>query len=80
MVVSSIESIREMQDERYGEYLVGLKDNAYRDHVFEYIEKEDTPMPLMFQLGLLREVGFMQVDVLHFNTRFAAFGGVKCDK
>ena len=77
LVTSSIDSVRAMQDERYGEYLVGLKDEAYRDHVFAYIEKEDTPAPLVFQLDLLREVGFSHVDVLHFNTRFAAFGGVK---
>ena len=54
-----------------------LKDEAYRDQVFAYIEKEDTPRSLMFQLDLLREVGFSQVDVLHKNACFAAFGAVK---
>ena len=77
MVTASIESIRELLDLRYGKYLVGLKDEAYRDHVFAYIEKEDTPKPLVYQLNLMQKVGFQQVDVLHFNTRFAAFGGVK---
>ena len=64
-------------DTRYGHYLVELKDKAYRDHVLAYVEKEDTPKPLVYQLNLMQRVGFDQVDVLHFNTRFAAFGGVK---
>ena len=62
---------------RYGEYLTRLRDEAYRDQVFAYVEKEDTPRPLLFQLDLLREVGFAQVDVLHKNVCFAAFGGVR---
>ena len=59
------------------EYLTRLKDEAYRDHVFAYVEKEDTPRPLLFQLDLLRETGFAQVEVLHKNVCFAAFGAVK---
>jgi tRNA (cmo5U34)-methyltransferase len=31
----------------------------------------------MFQLDLLRHVGFTRVDVLHKNVCFAAFGAVK---
>ncbi len=60
--------------ERYGEYLAGLKDAAYRDHVFAYVTKEDTPRPLVFQLDLLREAGFAGVEILHKNSVFAAFG------
>ncbi|HEX7654317.1 MAG TPA: class I SAM-dependent methyltransferase [Verrucomicrobiae bacterium] len=63
--------------ERYGAYLAQLKDEAYRDHVFAYIAQEDTPRPLMFQLDLLRRVGFQQVEILHKNSCFAAFGGIK---
>jgi tRNA (cmo5U34)-methyltransferase len=77
LVESSIPAIQQLQWRRYGEYLTGLKDDAYRDHVFAYVEKEDTPRPLLFQLDLLREVGFAQVDVLHKNVCFAAFGAVK---
>ena len=54
-----------------------LKNAAYRDEVFAYVEREDTPRGLVFQLDLLRQVGFSQVDVLHKNICFAAFGGVK---
>ena len=63
--------------QQYGEYLTRLKDESYRDHVFAYVEKEDTPRPLMFQLDLLRQVGFCPVEVLHKNLCFAAFGAMK---
>ena len=36
-----------------------------------------TPMPLMYQVDLLRKVGFDAVDILHKNSCFAAFGGLK---
>jgi tRNA (cmo5U34)-methyltransferase len=62
---------------RYGDYLTGLGGAAYRDHVLGYIDREDTPRPLLYQLELLRSVGFRDVDVLHKNSTFAAFGGVK---
>jgi tRNA (cmo5U34)-methyltransferase len=63
--------------ERYGAYLAQLKDSAYRDHVFAYIAQEDTPRPLMFQLDLLRSVGFGNVEILHKNSCFAAYGAIK---
>jgi tRNA (cmo5U34)-methyltransferase len=77
LVESSIPAVQQLQWRRYGEYLTRLKDDAYRDHVFAYVEQEDTPRPLLFQLDLLRQVGFAQVDVLHKNVCFAAFGAVK---
>ncbi len=63
--------------QRYGEYLAELKGEAYRDHVFAYIEQEDTPRPLLYQLHLLKQVGVRSVEVLHKNMMFAAFGGIK---
>src|SRR5438874_6897389 len=77
LVESSIPAIQGLMQQRYGEYLTRLKDESYRDHVFAYVEKEDTPRPLLFQLELLREVGFTQVEVLHKNICFAAFGASK---
>ena len=77
LVESSIPAVQELMSERYGEYLTRLKDEAYRDHVFAYVEKEDTPRSLTFQLDLMREVGFRHVEVLHKNVCFAAFGAVK---
>ena len=77
LIESSIPTVEATMRRRYGEYLTQLKDEAYRDQVFAYVEKEDTPRSLMFQLDLLREVGFSQVEVLHKNSCFAAFGAVK---
>lgn len=77
LVDSSLPPVTELMRERYGSYLTALKDTSYRDTVFAYIEKEDTPRSLMFQLDLLRSVGFKSVEVLHKNACFAAFGAVK---
>lgn len=77
LVESSIPAVQELLRRRYGEYLTRLKGEAYRDHVFAYVDKEDTPRPLLFQLDLLRQVGFAQVEVLHMNVCFAAFGALK---
>src|SRR5439155_19467821 len=74
---SSLPAVGQLMRRRYGEYLTRLKDEAYRDHVFAYVEKDDTPRPLLFQLDLLRQAGFAQVGVLHKNVCFAAFGAVK---
>ena len=77
LVESSIPAVGRLMRQRYGAYLTRLKDESYRDQVFAYVEKEDTPRPLLFQLDLLRQVGFAQVEVLHKNLCFAAFGAVK---
>jgi tRNA (cmo5U34)-methyltransferase len=77
LVESSILAVQGLMRRRYGEYLTRLKDETYRDHVFAYVEKEDTPRPLLFQLDLLRQAGFAQVEILHKNVCFAAFGAVK---
>lgn len=78
LVESSIPAVHTMLWNRYGDYLTGLRDEAYRDHVFAYIAHEDTPRPLIYQLELLKNVGFGETDVLHKSSCFAAFGGVKC--
>jgi tRNA (cmo5U34)-methyltransferase len=77
LVESSIPALGRLLRWRYGEYLTRLKGESYRDQVFAYVEKEDTPRPLPFQLDLLRQAGFAQVEVLHKNVCFAAFGAVR---
>ena len=62
---------------RYGDYLTGLGGAAYRDRVFAYVEREDSPRSVTYQVDLLRRTGFDEVDVLHKQACFAAFGGVK---
>jgi tRNA (cmo5U34)-methyltransferase len=62
---------------RYGEYLEGFRDAAYRDQVFAYVDQEDSPKSVTWQVDRLRAAGFARVDVLHKNGCFAAFGAVK---
>lgn len=70
-------AIQTLMWQRYGDYLTALDGEAYRNKVFDYIEREDSPRPVTYQMDLLREVGFRHVELLHKNTTFAAFGGLK---
>lgn len=76
-VLFSHPAINQLLMDQWGDYLVSVKGEAYRDEVFFYVEKEDTPRPLGWQMDLMRQVGFEQVDVLHKRSKFASFGGVK---
>lgn len=77
MVSHEVNAVKQLMWQRYGQYLESLDGAAYRDKVFAYIEKEDSPRPVTWQLNLLQRVGFTQVDILHKNSCFAAFGAVK---
>ncbi|HEY1663675.1 MAG TPA: class I SAM-dependent methyltransferase [Verrucomicrobiae bacterium] len=77
LIEHSNPQVQAMMWERYGDYLTQLKDASYRDHVFDYVGREDSPRPLMFQIDLLREAGFQEIEILHKNSCFAAFGAVK---
>jgi tRNA (cmo5U34)-methyltransferase len=70
-------AVQEVMWQRYGEYLAGLNGPAYRDQVFGYIEAEDTPRSVFWQLELLARTGFRDMEVLHKNGCFAAFGAIK---
>jgi tRNA (cmo5U34)-methyltransferase len=80
LVEQSTQAVQAVMWERYGDYLADFKGPAFRQQVFDYIEQEDTPRPLIFQLDLLRQVGFEQVEILHKNNLFAAFGAIKAGK
>lgn len=77
LITHEITAVHTLMWKRYGRYLTDLKDETYRDAVFAYIQKEDTPRSLIFQLDMLRQAGFTSVDVLHKNAAFAAFGAIK---
>jgi tRNA (cmo5U34)-methyltransferase len=76
-------AVQQLMWRRYGDYLAALgrqlrlDGDEYRDKVFAYIDREDTPRPVTYQLELLRRVGFTQVELLHKNSTFAAFGAIK---
>lgn len=69
--------VHAMMWERYGEYLCSVDGENYRDRVLDYIDKEDSPRPVTFQLNLLRKVGFDRIELLHKHSCFAAFGAIK---
>jgi len=58
---------------RYGEYLEGLGGPEYREKVFRYIDQEDTPQSLPFQVATLQKAGFQAYDILHRNSVFACY-------
>jgi tRNA (cmo5U34)-methyltransferase len=77
LVAHRTPAIEALMGQRYGEYLAALQGVEYRDRVLAYIAAEDTPRPLAWQLDLLLRSGFREVEVLHKNTCFAAFGALK---
>ncbi|MBJ6727790.1 class I SAM-dependent methyltransferase [Geomesophilobacter sediminis] len=77
LVAHETAAVQEMMWSRYGSYLSGIGGEEYRDRVFAYIDQEDSPRPVTYQLDLLRRVGFAKVELLHKNSCFAAFGAIK---
>lgn len=77
LVSHETEQVQSLMWERYGEYLRSIGGDDYQVNVFEYIDKEDSPRPVTYQLDLLRKVGFDQIELLHKNSCFAAFGAIK---
>ncbi|RYY55850.1 MAG: class I SAM-dependent methyltransferase [Chitinophagaceae bacterium] len=63
--------------ERYGDYLESVAGKEYRQKVLDYVAKEDSPRSVTYQLDLMKSVGFSQVEILHKNMCFAAFGGIR---
>lgn len=53
LVHHSLPEVQQLMWRRYGEYLEGLRGPEYRDHGYAYVEFEDTPRPLGFQVDLL---------------------------
>ena len=77
LIIQDHEGVNQMIWERYGDYLKQHGGEEYQQKVFDYIEKEDSPRSMMYQLDLMKEVGFSSVEILHKNTCFGAFGGIK---
>jgi tRNA (cmo5U34)-methyltransferase len=77
LVFHETDAVQDLMWKRYAGYLAELGGVEYQAKVIAYIEKEDSPRPLTFQLELMRRVGFHKIEVLHKNSCFAAFGGIK---
>lgn len=77
LVIQETAAVTEYTWERYGDYLEGVSGKSYRQKVMDYIEKEDSPRSVTYQMELMKKVGFRSTEVLHKNMCFAAFGGIK---
>ena len=77
LLIQDHEGINQLIWGRYGDYLTQHGGEEYKRKVFDYIEKEDTPRSMVYQLDLMKKVGFSSVEVLHKNACFGAFGGIK---
>jgi tRNA (cmo5U34)-methyltransferase len=69
--------LNQLFKDKYAAYLETLGGTEYRQKVLDYIAHEDTPRSVNYQTDLLKKVGFTNVEVLHKNSYFAAFGGIK---
>jgi tRNA (cmo5U34)-methyltransferase len=69
--------IAKLFEDKYSSYLDTLGGPEYRKKVWDYVNYEDTPRSLNYQLGLLAKVGFRYPELLHKNSSFAAFGAIK---
>ncbi|MEP0711114.1 class I SAM-dependent methyltransferase [Algoriphagus sp.] len=77
LITQDTELLNEYTWERYGDYLESIGGKDYREKVLAYVDKEDSPRSMNYQLDLMKKVGFSQVEILHKNMCFGAFGGIK---
>ncbi|GAB3008811.1 demethylmenaquinone methyltransferase [Niabella terrae] len=77
LVTQETELLTAYSWEQYGAYLEDIGGQDYREKVLAYIEKEDSPRPVTYQLELMKKTGFTKTELLHKHMCFAAFGAVK---
>jgi tRNA (cmo5U34)-methyltransferase len=77
LITHQSELINKLFEDKYNIHLETLGGLEYRQKVMDYVNYEDTPRSLNYQLALLAKVGFKNIDILHKNSCFAAFGGIK---
>jgi len=80
LVTHENEKVHALMWKRYADYLINFGGEEYQKEVFAYIDKEDSPRPVTFQLELMKQVGFERTEILHKNSCFAAFGAIKSEK
>tara|TARA_R110002050_G_scaffold88375_4_gene186685 strand:+ start:3735 stop:4442 length:708 start_codon:yes stop_codon:yes gene_type:complete len=77
LVTQDSEILNEYIWERYGDYLEELGGKDYRKKVLDYVDKEDSPRSMTYQMELMKKLGFSKLEILHKNMCFGAFGGIK---
>lgn len=71
------EPVHSLMWDIYGDYLCSIGGDDYKREIFKYVDKQDSPRPVTYQLDLLRKVGFDRIELLHKRSCFAAFGAIK---
>lgn len=77
LVLETAPSLSGLSRQTYSDYLERTGGASYRDEILSSIDACDTPRPLLWQLRLLEEVGFTQIEILHKHACFAAYGARK---
>ena len=77
IVIHDTPSLNDLFSKKFSDHLDSIGGPEYRKKVLDYVDHEDSPRSLNFQLNLLKQVGFIHVEVLHKNGNVAAFGAVK---
>ena len=77
LVIQNTAVMTDYTMERYGDYLEETGGKEFRMKVLDYVNKEDSPRSIPYQLDLMKKVGFREVEVFHKNICFGAFGGIK---
>src|SRR5690606_19108351 len=70
LVTQNTDVLNDYTWERYGDYLEKLGGKEYRQNVLDYVAKEDSPRSINYQLDLMKQVGFSEVEILHKNMCF----------
>jgi tRNA (cmo5U34)-methyltransferase len=73
LAVFDDQAVQKLMWQRYGNYLESLGGAEYRQKVFDYIDQEDSPRSLHYQMELLRKTGFHNYDILHRHSVFATY-------
>src|SRR5436190_17606281 len=72
LVIQNTVTMTDYTMERYGDYLEEIGGKEYRMKVLDYVNREDSPRSIPFQLDLMKKVGFREVEVFHKNICFGA--------
>ncbi|MDR0800626.1 MAG: hypothetical protein LBN01_03750 [Endomicrobium sp.] len=79
LIAQDNELLTECMLVRYVNYLERIRGRGreYIRKVLDYIERENTPRSINYQLDLMKKVGFRSVEILHKNMCFGTFCTIK---
>jgi tRNA (cmo5U34)-methyltransferase len=77
LIIQDTDILTKYTWECYEKYLNKIGGKEYSQKVLDYIKKEDSPRSINYQIELMKRVGFKNIEILHKNICFAAFGGIK---